>query len=168
MAVAAVDHLVHHVTILEVNGESWRRRVAVPVRWPDGWLRPFTVDYDKSPFRAHVQLGNKLCSRMKRSRGGLRRRQQNRNGDDMNDTRLSVFERTFKHIGSSKRPPRECRQPRSLAKNSGITRAVPVKKSARYLARLGHEASPEFVARVSRTSKLQSSASAGPSAQSSL
>jgi DNA replication protein DnaC len=30
MTVAAVDRLVHHATILEMNVESWRRRVAVP------------------------------------------------------------------------------------------------------------------------------------------
>jgi DNA replication protein DnaC len=43
MTVAAVDRLVHHSTILEMNVESYRRRVAQAEQAPAKRARPATT-----------------------------------------------------------------------------------------------------------------------------
>jgi DNA replication protein DnaC len=37
MTLAAVDHLVHHATIFEMNVESYRRRSAMEAKRKRGW-----------------------------------------------------------------------------------------------------------------------------------
>jgi len=44
MTVAAVDRLVHHATILEMNVDSYRRRAALPARRPRSTTQPSTPE----------------------------------------------------------------------------------------------------------------------------
>jgi DNA replication protein DnaC len=44
MTVAAVDRLVHHATILEMNVDSYRRRAALPARRPRSATQPSTPE----------------------------------------------------------------------------------------------------------------------------
>ena len=44
MTLAAVDRLVHHATILEMNVDSYRRRAALPARRPRSATKPSTPD----------------------------------------------------------------------------------------------------------------------------
>lgn len=48
MTVAAIDRLVHHATILEMNVESYRRRAATTRRRPKGTPRSDTASNSRA------------------------------------------------------------------------------------------------------------------------
>jgi len=59
MAVAAIDRLVHHATILEMNVDSYRRRTAVSRRnKPDG---PATTSADNLDATQHEADADNLA-----------------------------------------------------------------------------------------------------------
>jgi DNA replication protein DnaC len=49
MTVAAIDRLVHHATILEMNGDSYRRRAAAERRTAKADARPTTSSDSLKP-----------------------------------------------------------------------------------------------------------------------
>ena len=59
VTVAAIDRLIHHATILEMNGDSYRRRTAAGRRSAEAAVTPTTTS-DNSGTQATDNINDKL------------------------------------------------------------------------------------------------------------